>query len=293
MRILVTGALGFIGQHLVNSLLQKDFEVGAVIRPFARPRIPCNWSRVHIIESEIESLCSTDIQSYNIIIHLASIGIRPRLAKLENLINVNVTSSATLLQKAHEAGVDRVVVTGTCHEYGESARLFSPIPVDAPLRPLNLYGASKSACFQIMYSIARQIPIELYYGRIFSVYGSGQHEDSFYPQLVDAALSGKNFSMTHGGQIRDFISVHDVCSVLINACTRSDFMPFQPIIENIASGKSMSLFNFAKSEWNRLNATGMICRGALPTPVDDVEIYSAEIPPYMPQLFVQTKPISQ
>lgn len=287
MKIFLTGGTGFIGSHFINLAIEAGHTVQALRRnAISRPRIELkenpNWIDRQLSEVRVEDLTGCDA-----LVHLASAGIRPRLASIEDLIQVNVCMSANLLDLAHRAGIRRVVVTGTCHEYGDSARDYSPIPADAPLRPLNLYGSSKSASFQIIYTLSRLLPLELYYGRIFSVFGPGQHEDNFYPQLIMSAQSGKDFEMTQGSQVRDFIDVTDVCNILLNGCERNDIRLGMPIIENIATGKSVSVYEFAKSIWIGLKATGELKRGMRPMPLDDVKEYSACIPHYM-ERFIKT-----
>jgi nucleoside-diphosphate-sugar epimerase len=120
-----------------------------------------------------------------------------------------------LLEKAHAAGVRRFVLAGSYAEYGLSADRYDFIPADAPLLPSTPYAASKAAGFIVANTFAIEKSIELYYLRIFSAYGEGQYINNFWPALRAAALSGADFPMTLGGQVRDFIPVERVAETFL------------------------------------------------------------------------------
>ena len=228
-------------------------------------------------EGDLNTLQSDWFEGIDAVLHLAAAGVSPKQASWSELVQVNVVGSLQLLDLAAEMGVRRFVVAGTSHEYGNSARCYEAIPPDSPLDPVNAYGASKAAGFQLLRTFAKDRHLELFYGRVFSAYGEGQFEENFWPSLRRAALSGNDFPMTSGCQISDFIPVNAVASHLLQACTRPDIGVGLPLVVNIGSGMTRSLLAFAKSEWERLGATGELLPGSLPDRPDQIDRYVPDL----------------
>ena len=270
MRLFITGATGFVGSHVLSVTLAAGHEVRALRRsPSSLPAIslPCQpvW-----FEGELHSLRGAWLEGVDAVLHLASVGVSPKQASWNDLLQVNVAGSLRLLELASDCGVRRCVVAGTSHEYGTVARRFDAIPSNAPLDPLSAYGASKAAAFQLLCTFAIERRLELFYGRIFSAYGEGQFEDNFWPSLRRAALTGADFAMTSGRQITDFIPVTTVAAHLLEACSRPDISAGAPLVVNIGSGVATTLLAFAKAEWVRLGATGKLRPGSLPDRPDQI-----------------------
>ncbi|WP_094511884.1 NAD-dependent epimerase/dehydratase family protein [Synechococcus sp. MW101C3] len=271
MRIFVTGGTGFIGSHFLKVALEAGHEVLAVRRyETSHPAIPLP-SEPTWIQRDLNDLQSTDLSGCDVVVHLASAGVSPKQASWRELVQVNVVGSTHLIATAQTAGVDRVIVAGTCHEYGASASRYEAIPPDAPLEPLSLYGASKAAAFHLLCAYARTHRVKFCYGRIFTAYGEGQYHGNFWPSLRAAALRGVDFPMTTGLQIRDFIPVEKVSSVLLARCDRTDIHVGQPRVENIGSGRPQTLLAFAEQEWRRLGANGSLLPGSITSRHDEME----------------------
>lgn len=272
MRIFLTGGTGFIGSHFLAAALKSGSRVHALRRSVnSTTTIPLpnqpNW-----IVTSLEKLQPKDLENCDVLVHLASAGVSPRFAPWNELVLANVAGTSHIVSVAKEAGIRRFVIAGTSHEYGASAYTYNPIPTTAPLEPLNLYGASKAAAYQLSATFARVYNLELYYGRLFSVYGQGQYEKNFWPSLRAAALSGADFPLSSGKQIRDFIPVEDAAQMLLNACSRPNIQRGEPFVEHIATGRPQSLLNFAMSEWRRLGATGSLLPGKLMDRIDEAPI---------------------
>lgn len=271
MKIFLTGGTGFIGSHFLAIALSAGHEVVALRRTDSSlPAIPLPCQPIWL-QGTLSELTAKDLRTCRVVVHLASAGVSPKKVAWQDLVAANVTGSAHLIAVAHEADVPRLVVAGTCHEYGGSAKLYDAIPCNAPLEPLSLYAASKAAAFQLLVTYARVHRLELFYGRIFSAYGEGQFEGNFWPSLRDAALTGHDFPMTMGQQIRDFIPVENVAHQLLAACFREDLRRAEPLVANIGSGQPLTLLEFAQREWKRFGARGQLIPGSLPERPDDVQ----------------------
>lgn len=270
MKVLLTGGTGFVGSYLIQELLLGGYEVVATRRPGSMPVISLIENPIWLDRSFVE-LTLADLKGVETVIHLASAGVSPKRASWADLQQINVAAGLRLIELTYQAGVRRFVATGTCFEYGSEASAWQHIPPSAALRPITPYGSSKAAGFFMLNSFATNHLIEFYYGRVFTAYGEGQYEANLWPSLHAAALSGADFPMTSGKQIRDFISVQAVAKYLRVAVERNDLVPSLPLVVNIGSGKGLSVLDFASNEWQRLRAHGSLRPGALPSRVDQTD----------------------
>jgi nucleoside-diphosphate-sugar epimerase len=273
VRILVTGATGFIGSHFVNHALAAGHEVIALRRSTeSRPRIELVQSPRWLTKSMLD-VSEHDFAGVDCLVHLAATGISPRTAPWDELLLWNVTAPMQLMTAAHDAGVDRWVITGTFAEYGNSGLRYEFIPPDAPLEPTYPYAASKAAGSILFQALAAERHARLNYLRLFSVFGDGQHESNLWPILSRAAESGEDVPMTPGEQVRDFVSVDRVAAAILAACSDESLQPGVPRVCNIGSGEPQAVRQFAEHWWRRWNARSALKFGALPYRAGEVMRY--------------------
>jgi nucleoside-diphosphate-sugar epimerase len=141
---------------------------------------------------------------------LAAYGVSPQPCTWQNAIQINVLDSIMLIERAIEAGVPRIILSGSCMEYGRSAERFDNIPPNAPLEPTGPYAASKAALSVAASALCQQRRVELAILRLFTVFGDGQNPGNLWPSMHRAALAGEDFPMSPGEQISDFVPVEDV-----------------------------------------------------------------------------------
>ena len=272
MKIFLTGGTGFIGSYVLCDALAAGHDVLALRRSvISRPLLPLAREPVWL-QSDLLSLKQQDLAGCDVVVHLAFAGVSPQVVPWEQMVKVNVLGSAQLIAMADRAGVGRMVVSGTFREYGTTASHFEQIPVNAPLEPVCLYGASKVAGFHLLSTYAKAIGMKMFYARISNVYGDGQCEQNFWPSLKRAATLGEDFPMTSGEQVMDFIPVETVSRKILDSCS----IPFASgqfqILEKISSGNPQSLLQFAEQEWKRFGATGKLLPGALTQRANEVVI---------------------
>lgn len=263
MRIFLTGGTGFIGSHYLAHISRYAHEITALRR---RGSVPCvNVEREPIwLEKPLDDLDEPDLAGHDVLVHLASIGVSPKQATWQELTYWNVSVLMRLLDVAHRAGIRRFVLAGSFAEYGKSADRYDFLPADAPLQPTSPYAASKAAGCVLSSTFAIDLQIELIYLRIFSAYGEGQYEGNFWPALRAAALSGKDFPMTLGEQVRDYLPVEDVAGAIHFATERRDIIKGVPKIVNVGSGVPISMREFAEKCWSEWGAKGRLLIGSLP-----------------------------
>jgi nucleoside-diphosphate-sugar epimerase len=274
MKILVTGGTGFIGRYVLQKLCDSSNTIIATKR--SDSIIPSNLSKeINWIDTALDCIGTNIFNGVDVLIHMASVGVSPKIASYEELVYWNVTSLFKLIDQAKRANVRRIVITGSFAEYGLSANHFEFLLPQAALLPLSPYAASKAAGCMLATSYALESKIEMCYLRIFSAYGEGQYLGNFWPALKAAAINGKNFQMTLGEQIRDFIPVEAVAREIIHSAIRGDLTPGIPLIKNVASGSPVSMRDFAEKWWLHFQAKGRLLIGTIPYRINEPMRFAA------------------
>jgi nucleoside-diphosphate-sugar epimerase len=264
MNIFVTGGTGFIGSHLLRLLGRTNHKVIALRRKGSLPSIDIG-SQPYWLEKDLNKLDDLDFSGIDVFVHLAAVGVSPKIASWHDLFQWNVLVLLGLLEHACAAGVGRIVLTGSYAEYGLSANMYDFIPANAALLPTSPYAASKAAGFVAANAFAIERQIELCYLRLFSAYGEGQNKNNFWPSLCTAALSGVDFLMTPGKQVRDFISVEYVAKAILKAIEDHNLVQKEiPFVENVGTGHPVTILEFAEKCWAEWGAKGRIIAGAKP-----------------------------
>ncbi len=219
MRVLITGATGFIGSHLAERLAAEGAEVTLAVEPGAsRANVASILDEVRVREVDLRDGQTVrqlvrECQPSKIY-HLAAVGVTdPGVAPML-AVQVNVMGTLNLLEALKETECDCFINTGTCYEYGHNT---PPMREDQMVDPISTYAASKSAAwlFCSMYHRTRGYPVVTV--RPFTVYGPRQGERALIPQLIISALREEDFAMTGGEQTRDFTYVDDVVEGYIRA----------------------------------------------------------------------------
>jgi len=276
MKICITGATGFIGSHVVKQALAAGHTVLALRRsPRSFLRIPLE-RQPQWLERSITQLTAEDIKGFDVLLHLAATGVSPRVATWLELNEVNVNGTIHMCSLAKQLQ-SPLVIAGSSAEYGLSGLRYERIPPFAPLEPTFPYAASKAAACVMSTSFARSEGISLSYLRVFNAFGEGQHESNLWPSMRKAAIEGRDYSITAGEQIRDFIPVEDVASAFVREAEKEHHTLGDVIIRNIGSGNPQSIREFCEHWWEKWQAKGRLQVGALPYRDGEVMRYVPEV----------------
>jgi nucleoside-diphosphate-sugar epimerase len=263
MKIFLTGGTGFIGSYYLAHMSSIAHEITALRRPGSIPCVGISRQPTWL-EKPMDAIDETDLDGHDVLVHLASVGVSPQNATWHEMIYWNVSALMRLLEAGKKAGMRRFVLAGSFAEYGTSADRFEFLPIDAPLQPTSPYAASKAAGCVLATTFAIDSQVELSYLRIFSAYGEGQYEGNFWSALRAAAMCDKDFPMTLGEQVRDYIPVEDVAKAIHIATVRNDIRPGAPKIVNVATGIPVTMREFAELHWKQWEAKGRLLIGELP-----------------------------
>jgi len=196
-KILVTGAGGFIGSHLVERCAENGYDVKAFVRYNSRNN--WGWLEKTKIKNESEVLTG-DIRDYDSVynalkgcdsvFHLgALIGIPYSYVSPLAYIKTNIVGTYNILQAAKEKDLDNIIVTSTSETYGTAQQI--PIDENHPLVGQSPYSASKIAADQIALSYHKSFDLPVKIARPFNTYGPRQSARAMIPTIVTQILNGK------------------------------------------------------------------------------------------------------
>lgn len=262
MKLFVTGGTGFVGSHFLQQALAAGHSVVAQRRPGSRSRLPLE-REPRWVDRALDGDFSADLAGCDAIVHLASHTPNPPYAPLDECLYWNVYSTVRLLQQAAALGVRDVLVAGTCFEYGSAAEGQDFVHPATEARPSQTYPISKAAATTACLGLARHLGLRLQVLRIFQVFGEGESITRFWPALRAAAQEGRDFPMSAGLQVRDFVPVEEVASAFLDALGFEGVEPGRPHIRNIGTGQAQSLLEFARHWWATWNATGQLQPGEI------------------------------
>lgn len=230
VKVLVTGAAGFIGSHMCEALLARGHAVVGFdnFDPFY-PRAVKERNLETLRAQRGFRLVAGDVardplplDGVAVILHLAAKpGVRPSLEDPGSYVEANVTATARLLDAARRAGISRVVFGSSSSVYGNATP--APFPEDAPaLQPISPYAATKRAAELVAYAFAHLYPMRIINLRFFTVYGPRQRPDLAIHRFTDLIARGQPVRMHgDGSSERDYTYISDAVDGILAAIART------------------------------------------------------------------------
>lgn len=260
MKILVTGATGFVGQHVINELLYKKHEVTCIVRNEKKLKLFDWQSKVDIIHCDIHQEIP-DLSKKNLpdaLIHLAWSGLSNY--KSFHHLGKNLPADMHFLRSMVEQGLKQILVTGTCFEFGKRDGPLSP---EMPTFPHNPYALAKDTLRKWLQELQKEKEFVLQWVRLFYIYGSGQNPNSIL-SLLDRAIDAGDpvFNMSGGEQLRDYLPVRNVAEYLSEMV---DY-PEKQGVYHCCSGKPISIRRLVEEHIIKRNANIKLNLGHYPYP---------------------------
>jgi NAD dependent epimerase/dehydratase len=217
-KVLVTGADGFIGSHLVEMLVTNGWQV----RALAQYNSFNNWGwledlackqDIEVISGDVRdpAFCRMLCQGIDSVFHLAAlIAIPYSYQAPDSYVDTNIRGTLNICQAARDAGVKRVIHTSTSEVYGTAQ--YVPIDEKHPLQPQSPYSASKIAADAMAMSFYNSFDLPLTIARPFNTYGPRQSARAVIPTIITQIANGKKqIQLGDVSPTRDFNYVEDTC----------------------------------------------------------------------------------
>ena len=271
----VTGASGFIGKRLLRYLHEAGAEIVAITVD-GRPTEPLD-----AFEFPIERMVCPDVAALGEtvaaagarhIVHLAAfVSTRRDAESLAESTRWNVLGTLSLLSACAKLGVERVVLMGSCEEYGQNTIPFQTNVAPDPLSP---YGASKAAATAYARMFYSSFGVPTVVLRPSVVYGPGQSPRMLISQVMHALAEGRTIDVTAGAQTRDFVYIDDVVdhigsALVLDGITGGAW--------NVASGEVVTVRDCLHRIERISGRTGLIDYGARPYPDREIFHYQLEM----------------
>lgn len=237
-RILVTGATGFNGSHLVKGLVKNGAEVHVLYRPsssFWRLIDIGDLLHFHLADISNSISMSKLCQDVNpdIVFHLAAHGTHYHKQDIQKSLDVNLIGTMNLIKGLEKTDCEKLIYTSSFFEYGHQD---NPIQEDTLLSPSTPYCTSKVATSYLAPLYAEKFNLPLIILRLFNVYGEFDNIDKFVPYIILSLLKKEIPKLTACLQTRDFIFIEDVVDAYLKATNIN-----QSTIMNIGSGIPVTL----------------------------------------------------
>lgn len=236
MRVLVTGATGFIGNYVVRELLKQDHQVIATSRNSEKAGMYEWFSQVQYIAYDLNVVHENLFQFFrepDVVIHLAWEGL-PNYRDVFHF-EQNLFTNYRFLKNLLEDGLKSLTVTGTCLEYGLQNGCLSE---DTPTQPTTPYSIAKDTLRKFLEQLQQKNHFSFKWIRLFYMYGKGQNPSSVLSQLDKALERGDEiFNMSGGEQLRDYLPVEKVAEYVNRISLQNKVLG----IINCCSGKPISI----------------------------------------------------
>ena len=245
MKALITGADGFIGSHLTETLLAAGWEV----RALAQYNSFNNWGwleevapreNLEVITGDVRdpNFCRHAVRGVDTVFHLAAlIAIPYSYVSPDSYVDTNVKGTLNICQAVRDEGVGRLLVTSTSEVYG-TAR-YVPIDEAHPRQPQSPYSASKIGADAIALSFYNAFELPVSIVRPFNTYGPRQSARAIIPTIITQVASGmREIKVGDLSPTRDFNFVTDTCRGFLEIALSPDTIGREV---NIATGKEVTM----------------------------------------------------
>jgi NAD dependent epimerase/dehydratase len=264
-KVLVTGADGFIGSHLVEHLVRA----GADVRAFVFYNAMGSWGWLDHVDPAVQDeldVFAGDIRDPNgvrvaltgcdAVVHLAAlIGIPFSYHSPDSYVETNITGTLNVLQAARDLGVQRIIHTSTSEVYGTARSV--PIAEEHPLQAQSPYAATKIAADQIALSFHRSFETPVLVLRPFNTYGPRQSARAVLPTIILQIATGqRRLNLGATDPTRDFSYIEDTVEGYAAALASPDV---EGRVLNLGSAFEISILDAARTIADVMNAEIEIC----------------------------------
>ncbi|MDE6223929.1 MAG: NAD(P)-dependent oxidoreductase [Alphaproteobacteria bacterium] len=255
-KVLITGSTGFIGSQITSELLNRGYEVHALVYP------PFAKDKPNLIQHEMNLLDNQAIDNFlkqnnfENLIHLAwYVGPKCHTSDL----NMDwIIATLNLLKSFKENGGRKFLGAGTCSEYEYKYGYLNED--DTPTDPQTLYGNGKNAVYNIAKVFCKQNDIDFKWPRIFNLYGPNEKIQRLMPSVINSCLKGEDVKVSDCLKFQDYLHVEDTAKGIVDVFESN----LQGAV-NICSGQPIQLKTIVNKIAELTNFKGNILWGAIPS----------------------------
>jgi NAD dependent epimerase/dehydratase len=278
-KVLVTGADGFIGSHLTESLVRKGFQVRALCQynSFSSP----GWidtieteilSQIEIVFGDIrdKQVVKNAMHNIDTVYHLAAlIAIPFSFIAVESYVDTNIKGTLNILEVARDTNISRILVTSTSEVYGTAKSI--PIDETHPRQPQSPYSATKIGADAIAESYHRSFGTPVTIVRPFNTYGPRQSARAIIPAIITQLLNGvKEIKLGNLKPTRDLVYVEDTIEGFQRIAI-TDSLIGEDV--NIATEHEISIEELAKELIQQINPSAVVINEDLRLRPETSEVY--------------------
>lgn len=256
MKVLVTGAAGFIGSRLVQRLVESGANVRAFIRYTSRPEFgnltflpPEVFHQVEIVRGDLEDHAAVDLalDDIDMVFHLgALISIPYSYVHPVETTRTNFLGTLNVLEACRQKKI-KLIHTSSSEVYGSALRV--PIDEDHPLQAQSPYSASKIGADKLVESYYRSFDVQTVTVRPFNTYGPGQSNRAVIPTIITQALTSNQIHLGNLTTRRDFTYLDDTVNGFLLAASNGKW---DGQVYNLGTGYEVSIGEAAKNIFNIL-----------------------------------------
>jgi len=267
-RVLVTGATGCVGRHVLPRLVARGWDVHAVASRQTPPAEPgVVWHRADLLDPSQTGVLVRDVGASHLL-HLAWFIAPGRWADAPDNF-AWVQASLHLLDAFRQVGGRRLVTAGSCLEYDWGYGYCSERRT--PCAPHTKYGVCKHALQLLTTAAADAHGLSSAWGRIFFLYGPHEHPDRLVAYVIRSLLAGEPARCSHGRQIRDYLFADDVADAMVCLLDSAIEGPI-----NIGSGEPIALREMVTRIGDLIGRPDLIELGAIPAAATDTPLVVAD-----------------
>jgi len=232
-KVLVTGATGFIGTHLVRELLEKGCAIRILCLPEELDKLRQLKGRVECVKGDICGPLGKAVRNCEVVLHLAGLTDVLSCSKYpEKAFRINTQGTFNLLRSLEPSKLEKFIHLSTAAVYG--VPLYLPIDEKHPTIAANPYSASKLAAESFVTAFGATYGLNYSVIRLFNVYGPGQEGNFFIPTMVKQSLAKDEVKLENSDTTRDFVYIGDVVDGILKVAEKG-----KNEIYNLGGGKEV------------------------------------------------------
>ena len=255
MRLLVTGASGFIAKSFIEYSLKKNLKIVAI----SRKKKKNSNKNLEWVVGQFNKIDLSTIGKFDILVHFASYGTKPNERNnLKKNFEINVFNSKDLILKAINNNCKKFLIISSSSEFGKANIKANGVKKNDFRIPDDSYGLSKLVFNNIIYNYSKKYKCKFRIMRLFPIYGDGENSSRLYSTIKKCAKLKRNLFLKNPFEIRDFSHINFVIKNLVDSLNfnKKKFKYYQTF--HISESNRLTVLKFCQILWKKFNCIGKI-----------------------------------